>query len=740
MTSSEELLSAEGSQGKVREAAAQWWLASAVISSLILLCNLQLLTGHTGPQWDGSDCGGAFALVADHIKHGRLVMWDPWIAGGSPDFAEPSLGTTSPLVLFVGLLTHSFLRGFVAYWMILWILSANGMLLLARYLGSPVWGAMVVTLGYTASGFFTGHAEHTSFICSIAYLPWVLWRFDKCLATKSYWPGVQAAILLGLSALGGYPAFTIITPGFLLLWGCGRIWFESPEKVRGLVRLGVTLSVIVVVAGTVCSPAYISFLKDGRGYTDRSGPLPRAMALSVNRLAPQAVSTFASPFIALLDVGPKPLWPETDVSMCSLYMGGGAFLLALLGVKWKWSWRTWLLLMAGFFWCCALGDAFPVRGWIYDLVPPTRYFRNPALFSVYATLLLAVLGCLAARDIDSEQSTRRVFPTAVVAGVGAAAALWLELRAASTIAHGQWFAMVHLAMVWLGLIGCGLLWSRGGQIAKMAPKLLIAIAIGDSAGTLIISNPITQTDAVVPWWRAMDRHHDGNLDLTFKGLNREERDPVEVAGTTPSNRNLALKVAVFDSYVTMANRFHYLFINHPEVRWMALGPDRLWFLQTPARAIPSEANFEVFVKAFAPGEKPPFVLHSPQQMEDVSSEFASVTGVDYDLAKDRAAHARISKLSYRPNSLALHFDAPSDGWLMVTDRWAKGWEAVVNGTPTPVWGADFIFRAVKVYKGPNDVAMRYLPSGFIPLLVLSWGTLLMFSSLEITRLARRRRR
>lgn len=173
---------------------------------------------------------------------------------------------------------------------------------------------------------------------------------------------------------------------------------------------------------------------------------------------------------------------------------------------------------------------------------------------------------------------------------------------------------------------------------------------------------------------------------------------------------------------------------------MALGPDRLWFSGTPAQAIPSEANFQVFVKAFAPDQTPPLVLHSPRQMEDVSSEFAALNGVDYDLAKHRASRANISRLSYRPNSLALHFVAPGDGWLMITDRWAKGWEALVNGKPASVWGADFIFRAVAVHAGPNDIAMRYRPAAFIPLLILSWGTLLTFSGIEITRLARGQRR
>jgi hypothetical protein len=35
------------------------------------------------------------------------------------------------------------------------------------------------------------------------------------------------------------------------------------------------------------------------------------------------------------------------------------------------------------------------------------------------------------------------------------------------------------------------------------------------------------------------------------------------------------------------------------------------------------------------------------------------------------------------------------GWLLVTDRWGPGWRAEVNGRPAPVFGGNFIFRAIE---------------------------------------------
>jgi len=61
--------------------------------------------------------------------------------------------------------------------------------------------------------------------------------------------------------------------------------------------------------------------------------------------------------------------------------------------------------------------------------------------------------------------------------------------------------------------------------------------------------------------------------------------------------------------------------------------------------------------------------------------------------------------------------------LLVTERWAAGWIAEVNHKPVEVWGGNFIFRAVPVQRGLNDVRFTYHPFGYPGLLILSWSTL-----------------
>ena len=61
-----------------------------------------------------------------------------------------------------------------------------------------------------------------------------------------------------------------------------------------------------------------------------------------------------------------------------------------------------------------------------------------------------------------------------------------------------------------------------------------------------------------------------------------------------------------------------------------------------------------------------------------------------------------------------------------------GWQATVNGRPREVLGADFIFRAVQVDAGDNQVTLEYKPRGQFVCLAISWGTLARVRGLRNT--------
>lgn len=71
--------------------------------------------------------------------------------------------------------------------------------------------------------------------------------------------------------------------------------------------------------------------------------------------------------------------------------------------------------------------------------------------------------------------------------------------------------------------------------------------------------------------------------------------------------------------------------------------------------------------------------------------------------------------SYRMNDLTMAVNSARGGLLVLTDAYAPGWHATVDGKETPVYRTDFAFRGVPIEAGEHAVTIYYLPQSFI------WG-------------------
>ncbi len=62
-----------------------------------------------------------------------------------------------------------------------------------------------------------------------------------------------------------------------------------------------------------------------------------------------------------------------------------------------------------------------------------------------------------------------------------------------------------------------------------------------------------------------------------------------------------------------------------------------------------------------------------------------------------------------PEKIVLRAEAPAAGYLVLSDAFAPGWSARVDGTPAPILRANGLFRAVRLDPGSHEVIMLYRP-------------------------------
>jgi hypothetical protein len=715
-----------------------WTLSVLLLAIVFEFATFSVINGTAAPTWDAvSFFAPAYSLIADHARSGRLALWNPWENGGSPEYAEPELGAASPFTITIGAMTGGTAWGFCAYWLLIWFLGPLGILVLARYWGSPPWAGFVVALGFAFSGFYTGHAEHLSSLYSISWLPWFLWRFDVALASHRLRPAIEAGALWGLSALGGYPQLTILSAGFMFLWAIGR-WWSSDPGLRPSLSFGLSALALVGIVGVlVLSPSYVAFFTEaGSGYSDRAGPRSRDESITSNATDVGAFATFASPYLTTLKVYNNPaIWPLTDLPFTNVYLGAPITILALLALihRPKSWWRWWLAGVSILFLACAVGWQLPVRGWLYDYCPPTRYFRNPGLFRVYAMLCAAFLALLTGKDLQDaiDNSTSKIWTklafTSVTVTAGALFFYVYVQSKALNFGDLLFTAHLHFVSAWFGFTAAASVLLRLPRTRRFLAVCLGALAVIDASLAFQVSKPIVYSDHL-GWqlWNEVYTRHRTNLNLAGDGLMRAPRPP-DWIGFHDNNENVPMKTATLFNYGAMSNRFHKDFEAHPVLTNMSTGNGRVWLSSDVVTAAPTDAFYAAFLKRSEALAMPVLVVHPPSEMAKIS-ERSLTTPADMEnsaavsrLPGARRVAAQVNR--YTPNHLELEVYCSQEGWLLVTDRWARGWRAIVNGQPAPVFGGNFIFRAVRVKAGPNSVQFHYRPAGWPILLILSWGTL-----------------
>ena len=729
----------------------KWFLAIIFVTVIFLGANRSLLLGTGVGIWD---VDGQFmlyqTLVADHARAGEFMLWDVWSNGGTPMAGDPQVGVFSPLNVFSGLLTGGSTAGFRYYWLFVWWIGGFGIMMLGRHFKLSAWLSAVVALGYLFSGIYVSNAQHTSHVIGFSFIPLIIWRLDVALLSKRFLPALQAGALWGGAALSSYPSYTILTILYCGLWAIGRwlckenypIQNDNLDSVKATETkqssfLFLTLSLILatVIGVLILSPTYFSFLYESAGTTTRVGTLSKEAVIRENPLPLGAVSTFASPYIPIQKLYNTTLWAETDVSMTNIYISPIILVLALFALinnprdKWRW----WLIFLAFFSLACSMSLVFPFRGWLYDLVYPTRYFRHSSIFRAYYFFSIAILAFYGLRDLlsvshrKSAHLWRNFGAVSQILAVSALLVFVSLINSLSTVGGKINLAYVHVFFVWIGI--CLVPYFK----TKLFPQdtrlpvtaLLLALAVFDAfcVYRLAQSFIVAEDPSLVARWQKLDEQHSSGLDLTSVGLNRDESSCYEQ--TYPcknlNNDQMIKKIPVLNSYGTQVNSFHVEITKNPDLRKMAIGAERIWFSSQVAEVSPTMESFSTFAKQTENLSTPPLVVHRPQEMLGKGTSANSAEEKQSIETLPPMQNIGVRLIKYTPKELTFEAEAPSDGWLLVTDRWARSWKAKVNNLETPVYGGNFIFRAVKVSAGKNLVTFSYEPPSFPYLLILSWG-------------------
>ena len=458
-------------------------------------------------------------LLANFMQARELPLWDPYLHGGQPYLA--SIGNSA---LYPSNLLYAFLPLLTAFNfnIVLHIIGCAAFAyLFARIMGlqpvsSMIAGSIYAFCGYTLSLINLGVLLLTMPYVPLLFLFWHLYLLEG----RRRW--FFCAVIIGvMQAFAGISEINLLSLLALAGWSLCYPYPQTP--LRKLLRWGILVVLIVGIAAVQILPTVEMMLQASRGQGFDYA------AFSHWSLAPARLPELILP--GFLGDPTKIPWSVHywgwDLEggrtpyICSIYFGGVALLLALLGGLDKdagsvlpFRARLFLLALFGLALLFALGRFMPAFRLLYQYVPFITSFRYPIKFLVAGIFPLALLaGDTANRHFGLRPGALQAKPSArlmiMLWGLAALALLVTGLfgfsdafailmqkfffhRAdAAVMRPGITAALLHAAVVWLAVtllyqarrlrwqawqawLLAGLLWadllSAGAPINPYAPR------------------------------------------------------------------------------------------------------------------------------------------------------------------------------------------------------------------------------------------------------------------------------
>jgi hypothetical protein len=741
----------------------RYLLCIAALSVLLVLPALVQPSRLVYPSWsDLSDLTlihwPKMLLIRQSLAGGHgWPLWSPYALSGQPLAANQLAMLFYPpaLLLLLGPMAWSFSLFYALH--LAW--AGIGTYWLVRGLGRQPESALLAAVIFALCGKLAAHTAigHASLMAAIAWTPWAFAFLHRTLARNS----APYALLTGLTLAVQVATHTyaLVFTGYGLLLYAALYLFLAPgwesgqsgSRERWLCASLARLALIPLTA-MLLGAAQLLPLAEMAPYSNRDLSLEEATSFSLS-----PVQTLAGLLLPTPNVGHEwIIYP----GLLTWGLAAGAWfarrerpvllfaILSLLGI------------------ILAMGNYAPLYRVMYGLIPGLRWMRTPARLWFFVSLGLAILASYGFEEWQGlwRRPARRTIRLILVAGMGFAllfstgVMLFLDQGG-----RGAWGLGVF------GLLsGVLLLWSlrrRTPLFAGLA-LLLLLIDLLSFGYTLLRFVPQTQVAAQgreTAGWLATQP----GIFRTYSPSYSLPQPAVSEAGLQLIDGVEPVHLADYDRFMSLAGGYEQDSFSvtippfpegvpieeahrdtRPDLRLLGLLNGRYLAAAFPLD-LPSLTErwqgdgTRVFENELALPRA--FVVH---QTEPVSHEqvwdrletlepahAALVEGGRTLKGPAEPSPAHIAEQS--ANRLVVQTELESPGFLVLSEIWYPGWQALDNGYEIPIHRTNAVLRGVYLEAGPHTVQFDYRPWAVQVGLALSGGTALILAMYAAYRAWRR---
>ena len=337
-----------------------------------------------------------FLIHETFQKYHNLPLWDPYVFGGAPFFANhfsKMLYPPNALFLFIDnigyiitllVFLHFFAAGITLYYY-------------CKSINLSSFGAFIAAVVYLFSIQITTlpYAGLLNELPFIAFLPLSLLLIELMARKAEMRYAIFNGLVITLMIFGAHTQYTLYALVFIVLYSAFRVWLSHSEGASlaqskdFMLLMGTSLLIAFMLSAIQLLPS-LEMLK----YETRSVAGLDYDSATVGSLAPKNMITALIPnFFGSFPRG--TYWGDFPFWEFSLYAGIGTLVLALFAFKQRNRFAFFFVAVAATSLFLALGKYNLVYRFLYDTIPFLDMFRSPArimFFYIFSIAILAGMG------------------------------------------------------------------------------------------------------------------------------------------------------------------------------------------------------------------------------------------------------------------------------------------------------------------------------------------------------------
>ncbi len=678
-------------------------------------------------------------FIGESLQHHILPLWNPYQHCGYPIHADPQSSAWYPITWFFG-----YFWGYSIYVLSIdftlhIFLAGAGMYLLGKKMGFQEKVALIMGTAYMFSGFLVGNAQHFMWVISATWLPFILYAYIDLYQKQKIKQAVVFGLFMFLMLTGGYPAFTMIL--LYLLIFLFILFSLTIYKNQGRYSLYhfIRINVFALIFSTVNSVVMLFSIWKVIPELTRTGGVPLQDAL-FGPLSPQSLISFILPFGV---VNHDMSFFGTDLSMTNVYFGLLLLIFFIASLFMKKPPLIKLFLFWGLFiLSAAIGNALPVREFLYNYIPFFNIFRFPSLLRVFIIISFIILAGFALNQYVSKEGVffRKIkiatlITSSLLVLIVAFFSYGKYINLGGYISDGDLFTFSKKSSIAqqiffqgiVQLIFLGLFFILITKIKNRQMKLSFLFV-------LVIADLIFATQLNAPYTVF-------SKDYSQKAI-YEDVKKLPVGFPLPSMKPV---ISNNDrSTPHFITSWRNLSIFYKQIAYDGYNPAQL-------------RNFTFLEDSLKPLFKasilnPPFYFGSSFYSNEILEDRSRVNEADSSMVflADAELQAVIATRpqsgdsiwfsNFLPNKIQVQTKTHGQRFLVFLQSKYYGWEAEIDGVGTPVFTTNISFMGIQVPEGEHQVTFSYKPlfviTGFYISLIsviASLLILLLFGILDFKR-------